>query len=446
MPQGASESASPAATPSSQRPRQARPTVSERHRRLTTRTTQSTRRTTVTRHSLRTESVAVQDAPEPNDNDDAAAAEDDDDDEDDDDAAAEDHDDDAAPREDAMDNPEEEEVEAYIIDSDVENLLVEDELSSDTEADRGTRESRMRIDDEVDVTGLTADEAKKKRNEYRKQRARESRKRYSDKRSSSVKAAADSAPAIFCIKSLQAVRDERLGIGNYIQVGDVFDSKHRLLHHVAELAEHYCLTLKFPRNSKVDLKAVSEDFHGTNPPPLKLHATFRVLDASWVVKEMALSGVMGQGPQIFDGRVETGWRENHSRTAFTEDQLAFHAKNPVLANPSLSRVSLVALFSDGLRFPEHITGNVWSRVRRKAYFYAYGVPNENISRLPALQYEMQKLGHHMEFDTCDGSAMVACILSEKKSECARLREFHKLRDLRETTRILSLGLFRRQNS
>lgn len=77
---------------------------------------------------------------------------------------------------------------------------------------------------------------------------------------------------------------------------------------------------------------------------------------------------MGQGPLIVSGRVQPGWRKKHSRTAFTEDQLEFHAKNPVLANPSLSRSSFLALFADFLRFPEHIPGHVWSTVRRKAYY------------------------------------------------------------------------------
>lgn len=151
----------------------------------------------------------------------------------------------------------EEYLEAKIVDSDVEALLVEGD-STDSNTDREPRAPRFRIDDEIDVTGLTEEQAKKKREEFRKHRARESRKKYSDRRKSFVKKTTQSAQKMFRIKSLQAVQDERGGIGNYIQVGDEFDSKQRLLlevvvHHTSELAENYCLTINFPRNTTVDV-------------------------------------------------------------------------------------------------------------------------------------------------------------------------------------------------
>lgn len=74
-----------------------------------------------------------------------------------------------------------------------------------------------------------------------------------------------------------------------------------------------------------------------------------------------------------------------------------------------------------MRFPEHISGDMWSHVRRKAYNFAFGAPNENVSKLPALNIEMEKHGHDLEYDTCDGSVMLACVLSLKKGECERHR-------------------------
>lgn len=319
---------------------------------------------------------------------------------------------------------EEERENCFTIDSDVENLMVDEEDSSDSDDQRGVphQQRQPSIWSCIDVTGLSEEEARKKLQDMKKKRAREARERYNDKRKIAVAEAGAGTPKLFTIKRLDAVRLERDGIENYLQAGDEFDTKARLCHHVCELAEHYCLTVHFPRNTKTDLKAYSEDHYGREPHPLFVHATFRMSDCMWVVKKVKLSGVMGQGPQLVDGRVEQNWRKNRAKTAFTEEQLAYHAKESVQAQPSLSRKSLVALFSGVIRFPEHIAGDAWSRVRRKAYHFAFGVPNENMQRLPALKAEVEKLGHTLDFDCCDGKAMVACILSVKKAECERNRK------------------------
>lgn len=311
------------------------------------------------------------------------------------------------------------EYEELTVNPDVADLMVEEDISSDSE--RAPRQSRAIEAAAVDVSGLTEEEARKKRLEFKKQRAREARQRYSEKRKMAVAEASADAPKLFRIKCLDAVRTERDGIENYLQAGDEFDSKARLCHHICELAEHYCLTVHLPRNTKVDVKAYSEDQYGKEPHPLFVHATFRMADNKWVVKKVKLSGVMGQGPQLVAGRVEQNWRKNQARTAFTEEQLAFHAKTPIQAQPSLSRKSLVALFAGVIRFPDQIPSDVWSRVRRKAYNFAFGIPNDNVSRLPALRAEMEKHGHSLEFESCDGNAMVASILSVRKAECERNR-------------------------
>ena len=227
---------------------------------------------------------------------------------------------------------------------------------------------------------------------------------------------------LYSIKSLEEVQSEQEGgAANYIQIGHAFDTKATLYHEICEMAENLCLTVNFPRNTKVELTCVSDDFHGIQPRPLLLQARFHLSEQHWVVTKVVLSGAMGLGPQDIDGQVDQNWRKGFPKTAFTEDQLAWHVRGAICSKPSLSRTSLVALLTPYLRFPNHITGDTWSRVRRKAYKFAYGTPDDNMSKLPQLKAEME-YGNDLEYDTCDGRMMVACVLSVKKAECERRRK------------------------
>lgn len=157
------------------------------------------------------------------------------------------------------------------------------------------------------------------------------------------------------------------------------------------------------------------------PRPLYVHGTFRVTEGNWIVRKVTLSGAMGMGPQINDGKVDPSWRKNQARTAYSEDQLAWHTQYAICAQPSFPRASFISLFANVLRFPERIPGDVWLRVRRKAYYLGNGVPDSNLERLPALKAEMEKQGHDLEYETIDGKQMVTCVLSVRKAECDRRR-------------------------
>lgn len=315
---------------------------------------------------------------------------------------------------------------------DVDDLMVDFEESDNEqrEASTGTRKNLLR---DVDTSGLSAEEAKKKVEKVKKERAREYRNRYRSRQLAAVSDAEPEHLQQFTIKSLQGVESEcEGGASNYIQVGNAYDTKAMLYHEICEMAENLCLTVNFPRNTRVELSCVSDDFHGIQPRPFLLQARFRLTEKRWVVTKVVLSGAMGLGPQVIEGQVDQNWRKGLPKTAFTEDQLAWHVRDAICRKPSLSRTSLVALLTPYLRFPNHITGDVWSRVRRKAYNYAFGTPDDNMSKLPQLKAEMEKYGHDLEYDTCDGRMMVACVLSVKKAECDRRRE--KARKVNESNR------------
>ena len=306
-----------------------------------------------------------------------------------------------------------------------EDLLVnlsEDDEELMTRGDEETRPRRNRACD-VDITGLSTEDAQKRVADFKKKRAREARKRYKEKRKAGSEDAALEAREYWNLRPFNDVQLHTTdGVSSYIQEGDAYQTKAALHYRICELAESLCLTLILPRNTKYELIATSEDFHGTQPRPLFVHGSFRLSSNTWKVRKVVLSGAMGMGPQVIDGKMEPNWRKNQACTAYSEDMLAWHAKDAVRAQPSLSRACFVALFAETLRFPEHVPGDVWSRVRRKAYYLSFGIPDENVARLPALKAEMEKRGHNLEFATIDGKEMVACVLSVRRAECDRRRK------------------------
>lgn len=64
------------------------------------------------------------------------------------------------------------------------------------------------------------------------------------------------------IEDVQNVHGERRSADRYIQEEGVFDSKVEVIHRAFELAEYYCFTVCFLRNSTYALKAIVELFHG----------------------------------------------------------------------------------------------------------------------------------------------------------------------------------------
>ena len=110
--------------------------------------------------------------------------------------------------------------------------------------------------------------------EEKKASQKESRDKYRAKRKGSVQFTASAVSSRFRLKSLTAVATERGGLDNYIQVGDSYSSKEELMLRCAEVGEYLSLTLHFPRNSDVDLKAEAESFHNIpGPTPFLVYAT-----------------------------------------------------------------------------------------------------------------------------------------------------------------------------
>lgn len=113
--------------------------------------------------------------------------------------------------------------------------------------------------------------------EFKKQRAREARKSYKEKRKACSDDSALETPQRFRIKSLDDIYSQAAGdIFTFIQEGETYASKASLSHEICELAECLCLTIVFPKNTKYELVAQSQDFHGTQPRPLYVHGTFRL--------------------------------------------------------------------------------------------------------------------------------------------------------------------------
>lgn len=138
--------------------------------------------------------------------------------------------------------------------------------------------------------------------EFKKERAREARKRYKERRKACSDGAALTVPIHFGIRRLDDVQLQSTeGIRSYIREGDGYPSKAGLLHRICELAESLCLTLVLPKNTKYELIALSEDFHGTRPRPLFVYGSFRLSDNIWRVRKIVLSDAMGMRPQVIEG-------------------------------------------------------------------------------------------------------------------------------------------------
>lgn len=133
-------------------------------------------------------------------------------------------------------------------------------------------------------------------------------------------------------------------------------------------------------------------------------------DSRWVVKAASVTGAMGAGPTLPGGSLNQDWRKNHAKTAISDRQLAYHAKDPVTANPALDRASFIAVFNGIVLHPGLVRGDQWTRIRNLAYKMAIGAPNDNVRRLPALKDEFEKRGHSLEYSTMDSVGMKAVTL------------------------------------
>lgn len=95
----------------------------------------------------------------------------------------------------------------------------------------------------------------------------------------------------------------------------------------------------------VNLTARSDDFHGTNPRPYFLQASFRIEDECWVVSKIDLSGatVMVLGLRLLEEELtRIGGRAN--RVLHLQNQMAWHTMPHIRGEPSLSRSMFIALF------------------------------------------------------------------------------------------------------
>lgn len=134
-------------------------------------------------------------------------------------------------------------------------------------------------------------------------------------------------------------------LDRYIQVNEILSSREESLLRCANLAENLSLTFQFPRNSNMELGAVAESFHYVSgSTPFLVHATYLTRNQHWRVKTSAFYEARGRGPHHLDGTVNVEWRKGHTRTAFTYEQLARHARNSIRAHPFLYREGLVAIF------------------------------------------------------------------------------------------------------
>lgn len=136
-----------------------------------------------------------------------------------------------------------------------------------------------------DTSGLSAEPANAMRLAHRKQKGRAARNKYTQKRNPYAEAALVGLSSHFKIKSLDTVSAERGGADRYVPTGDVYESKAEIIHRACEVAEYFCLILRFIRNCKAAVKSIAESFHGFNfnPPasygPIFIHATLRMEDA-----------------------------------------------------------------------------------------------------------------------------------------------------------------------
>lgn len=246
----------------------------------------------------------------------------------------------------------------------------------------------------------------KEKNRLAAQRTRAKRKLVQDARDDELEDAVR-------LRTLQEVATTpEGGFKAHVKAGVCHTSKASLMRSLRECAEYRGINLRFPINDRANVHATPATYSGVAGSSFDVRAKYVAKDKEfpWHVFHSKITGQTGSPPT-----------KGHRKTAYRDQDLAAFVSDLLRGNPGAERKELVSVLKPVLRFPEAITANQFTRVRRLANIETFGKPDDNVKLLPEIRKQLESRGHAFDFTTVSVSQMKATIVACARDENAKLR-------------------------